>query len=539
MTTYLGEKAVGIGTVKAEIGVTGVVLHDETLVGNGNTEPLGVNTENIVSQQTLANTVSILNNDIQKTFENSVKKSGDTMTGILTIQAEEDYDPSTPPVGGLSFKSNASPVEFTNRMRQVGNGFIAIEYLLNGKQYSNLVFGDQEIYIDNTENETGNPVSLGTSGNPWDNVYAKKLNNGADISVPTLGGTLARIEDIQNATATLNAGITGNAQAIQKTREDYIQADSEIHQILNSHAGELTTLKNNQGALGDQVSNIESKIPESASDTNPLVTKQQLLDEEMDIRDDYNEMVSELQTQITAQAGAIAGKQDELTAGEGIKIENNVISATGGGGSGSANVVHDSTLTGAGTSASPLGLSEAVKDEIADKAPKETVETLTTAVNDIYTGLSGKQDKLTAGENITIEDGVISATGGGGELPDNVLVNNATGTMTISIGGTGTGNYSLCVGKASSANAFGSTALGFGCVASAMYAIQLGNSGRAVINSDANTLKVANGNGNFEMMSADGTIPAARHATLPTEDGTYVLKCVISGGVPTMTWVKE
>lgn len=207
MTTYLGEKAVGVGTIKTYVAVADV-LHDNTLVGNGNTEPLGVNTENIVSQQTLANTVSVLNNDIQKTFENSVKKSGDTMTGILTIQAEEDYDPSTPPVGGLSFKSNASPVQFTNRMRQVGNGFIAIEYLLNGKQYSNLVFGDQQIYIDNTENGTGNPVSLGTSGSPWDNVYTKKLNNGADIAIPTTGGTMALKEDIDAVVGDISTALT-------------------------------------------------------------------------------------------------------------------------------------------------------------------------------------------------------------------------------------------------------------------------------------------------------------------------------------------
>ena len=106
------------------------------------------------------------------------------------------------------------------------------------------------------------------------------------------------------------------------------------------------------------------------------------------VRTEFNNKLKVVDSAIDGQAEAIAGKQDELTAGEGIKIENNVISATGGGSSGSANVVHDSTLTGSGTSASPLGLSEAVKDEIADKAPKETVEALTTAVNGLYTDVS-------------------------------------------------------------------------------------------------------------------------------------------------------
>lgn len=129
-----------------------------------------------------------------------------------------------------------------------------------------------------------------------------------------------------------NAAVDANADAIQKTREDYINADSEIHQILNNHAENLTTLHNDVDNLGDQVSGIEEKIPESASGSNPLITKQQLLDEEMDIREDLNSGLSELQTQITHQAAAIAGKQDELIAGDNIIISGNVISATGAGG---------------------------------------------------------------------------------------------------------------------------------------------------------------------------------------------------------------
>lgn len=205
MTTYLGEKAVGVGTVKATMSVGKVITDDKTILGDGFTEPLAVNTLLFATSESVAASAEAVRTESDKKY---IKKSGDTMTGILTIQAEEDYDPSTPPVGGLSFKSNASPVQFTNRMRQVGNGFIAIEYLLNGKQYSNLVFSDQEIYIDNTENGTGNPVSLGTSGNPWDNVYAKKLNNGADVTIPTEGGTMALKEDIDAAVGDISTALT-------------------------------------------------------------------------------------------------------------------------------------------------------------------------------------------------------------------------------------------------------------------------------------------------------------------------------------------
>ncbi|MBO5704937.1 MAG: hypothetical protein J6R99_02875 [Alphaproteobacteria bacterium] len=84
-----------------------------------------------------------------------------------------------------------------------------------------------------------------------------------------------------------------------------------------------------------------------------------------------------------------------------------------------------------------------------------------------------------------------------------------------------------------------SVAIGHTARTSASHAIQIGCTSTSVTNSDANTFKVANANGNYEIMSADGTIPAARHASLPAADGTYVLKLVIASGVPTLSWVAE
>lgn len=147
----------------------------------------------------------------------------------------------------------------------------------------------------------------------------------------TLAQSVYSKKEVDDKISVINADIDANADAIQKTRADFIEADSEIHTILNNHAGELTTLHNDVDEVGDQVSGIEEKIPGTASATNPLVTKQQLLDEEMDIREDLNSGLSDVQTQITAQAAAIASKQDKLTAGENITIIDNVISSTGGG----------------------------------------------------------------------------------------------------------------------------------------------------------------------------------------------------------------
>lgn len=64
MTTYLGDKAVGIGTIKATKAVAGDVLHDETLVGNGNTEPLGVDKQVIATTNQVANLSAALHEEI-------------------------------------------------------------------------------------------------------------------------------------------------------------------------------------------------------------------------------------------------------------------------------------------------------------------------------------------------------------------------------------------------------------------------------------------------------------------------------------------
>lgn len=284
-------------------------------------------------------------------------------------------------------------------------------------EVANRAGGMEQVFHDNTLIGNGNSVDLGVN---TEIIATKEYSDEQD--------TLLRNE-INGKLTAIDSQIDANADAIQKTREDYINADSEIHQILNNHASELTTLRGNQASLGDQVAGIESKIPESASGSNPLITKQQLLDEEMDIRDDYNELVSELQTQITAQAGAIAGLEndkldrnlDPLNAGKYLIVgkDGNVELTTsgGGGGGGIGAVNHDETLTGNGTDEFPLGLAEAIKDEIADKAPKETVEALTTAVSEIMMNYVQKSG------------GVMT---GGLTLPE-LTVSTAEGTFTVSV----------------------------------------------------------------------------------------------------------
>jgi hypothetical protein len=81
-------------------------------------------------------------------------------------------------------------------------------------------------------------------------------------------------------------------------------------------------------------------------------------------------------------------------------------------------------------------------------------------------------------------------------------------------------------------------AIGYNAQATAACAMQIGPG----TNSTANTCQLGYYNGSsfttYQLLDfTTGTIPAARHATLPATDGTYTLQLVITNGVPTLSWV--
>lgn len=98
----------------------------------------------------------------------------------------------------------------------------------------------------------------------------------------------------------------------------------EIKNNTEGYAADIKTLRKDTDDLGDQVQNIEAKIPQAASDSNQLV--------------DSAKMTSAIST-------AVSNKQDTLVAGKNITIDGNVISATvsGGGTGGAVNSVNGKT----------------------------------------------------------------------------------------------------------------------------------------------------------------------------------------------------
>lgn len=98
---------------------------------------------------------------------------------------------------------------------------------------------------------------IGNINTPVTRIHAKKITSSGitdAITIPAKAGTMARLEDLTGE----NVSVTFAGQ------EDTVQ-------------NAINTLKTDQGGLGEQVSAIESKIPADASETNPLVTKNEVL----------------------------------------------------------------------------------------------------------------------------------------------------------------------------------------------------------------------------------------------------------------------
>ena len=116
----------------------------------------------------------------------------------------------------------------------------------------------------------------------------------------------------------------------------------------------------------------------------------------------------------------------------------------------------------------------------------------------------------------------------------NAKVGDTSYSNSVSIGyNTLTGDSAIAIGG--NARAQGTEAIAIGGSANTSYytgVIQLGYG----TSTASDTFQVWS----YRLLNkSDGTIPAARHASLPAADGTYVLKLVIASGVPTLSWVAE
>lgn len=130
---------------------------------------------------------------------------------------------------------------------------------------------------------------------------------------------------------------------------------------------------------------------------------------------------------------------------------------------------------------------------------------------------------------------------------------NVSGERSIGIGGAVAGGESVCIGKSAYARAarsivvgkeagvdYGlsnSIVIGYKAKSSAIGAIQIGNGTNSTTGTMSVSLTTDGTNfNNYELLSANGTIPTDRFTTTPSADGTYVPTLTISSGVATRSW---
>lgn len=275
-------------------------------------------------------------------------------------------------------------------------------------------------------------------------------------SVTTLRGDMEneieRVEgDYQDADTALDTRLTA-VETAQTTTEGNVTTLQQ----------NVTTLQQTQTSQGTAIQGIRGRLDTAESNITQLQTN-----------------TSTLSGDVSSLQQTVSGKQDQLTAGTNITIQNNVISASGGGGSVTLdndvtqnsqngvkssgiytaiqNAKSDMATQDAAIQADLTALTTRVDDveddveqaqtdistlqtgqqtlttnlstetsarEAADQALRIDVNANASAINtlrtntnasitQLQTDVAGKQDQLTAGSNITIENNVISASGGG------------------------------------------------------------------------------------------------------------------------------
>ena len=297
-------------------------------------------------------------------------------------------------------------------------------------------------------------------------------------------------------TASVTALRTDVAGDISRIETEYKAADGEIDTRLDSLETSQTATDASVATLNTNVSNLQQTQTTQGTTLTGLGNRMTTAEGNItQLQTDTSQLSGTVQGMQTT----IQGKQDKLTAGTNITIENNIISSSGGGG---GQVTLDDTVTETssnGVKSSGIytaietaksGLQESITDidgrvdtleadnttnksnistlqssvasaqddigtlqtgltqeasdrDTADQALRVSINGNSSAINtlrtntetsitQLQTDVAGKQDKLTAGSNITIENNVISSSGGGGSVIAGMTISELSQAISYS-----------------------------------------------------------------------------------------------------------
>lgn len=399
-------------------------------------ETLETNTTDNTDRITDLEKTTVKNVEYNKTTQKITVTFGDTTTKILTLEellTGASYDGDT---GNFTFtKANGEPVivntpkeNFLSDVQYDGTTKVITFTMSSGATFEVNVSDLIDVYTVKSTNSVDMSITEGgqissnvkvsaTDGNiisvETDGIYAKhqdishlatkdEVNTGLNTKVDTAKFTNELAKKVD--TTTYTAGLA--------TKVDKVEGKSLIE---NTEIERLKTLKNyDDTQIKTDITDINSVLETKASTTdleNGLKTKQDKLTfDTTPTTNSSNPVTSDgIKTELDKKVNSttltteLAKKQNKLTAGTGIKIENNTISNTQTSaewGNIQGDITAQEDLQNALSAKASTTSVTTLEDEVTDLSGRVTANEADIMLKADKTALDTKQDKLVSGTNI-------------------------------------------------------------------------------------------------------------------------------------------
>ena len=130
--------------------------------------------------------------EVAEELDSKMPANGGTITGPITIDLPANKQGTEYP---LVFKAKYLETD-TGYTWKIGICAIGpLAYIANNSTHLVGISPSLGLFPANSNNKA---FTLGYYNSHWPNVYADKLNNGEDIEIPTKGGTMALVSDIED-----------------------------------------------------------------------------------------------------------------------------------------------------------------------------------------------------------------------------------------------------------------------------------------------------------------------------------------------------